>query len=103
MSITVIADQPAVKRSVRGQLTSALLRDYRRMSAEAPADHQAGRHVGVDPDTVACGACLCSGDMPESSAATLSRAEYLERNIAETVRLMRLRADLVAFEHAIAS
>ena len=95
-SIVPITNTPANKR-----LVQSLLDDWNRAVAQASADHDEGRHVGLDGDDIAvsCGACMAGGDYPERHP--LTRAELLERNIAEAVARMRLHADISAFENSM--
>ena len=75
----------------------SLLAERRSLIAQAADDHREGWHVGLNCDDIHCADCLgCLGDMP--AEPTMSRAEYLSRNIAHTVAQMQLNADLVSLE-----
>lgn len=93
-SIVPVTNTPANR-----SLVQSLLDDWNRTVAQASVDHDEGRHVGLNGDDVACGACIASGDYPERHA--LTRSELLERNIAEVIARMKLHADLSAFEHSM--
>lgn len=85
------------KAAARRRLADSLIRDFERLIAVASAEHDEGRHVGEDYMEVACGACG-PGDMPSYPDQT--REWYLERNIAEKIALIRLRADITSFVSA---
>ena len=94
---TTVPTKPRLANADRS-LAIVLLAEFRSRLAQSHADHDAGWHVGRDGDDVCCGACNCSGDMP--GKPTMTRAEYLERNIEHAIAEMRMHADLVAFERA---
>ena len=97
MSTTVPNNAVTVETPSRAQLVAAHA-DWRRIHSIALPDHAEGRHVGFDADDVACGACMSSGDMPDRPSMT--RSQYLERNITEAILLMRMRAAIASFEVA---
>jgi hypothetical protein len=77
-----------------------LLETRRELIDAAWQEHQDGWHVGTNLDY--CSDCP-RGDIPRvvGIGAHPSRAEYLERNIAEAVDRMRLHADLAALSFGI--
>lgn len=98
MSETLSPAPKESKAAARRKLADSLVRDWEQLQTVASPDHDEGRHVGEDDMEVACGACMYSGD--RLRRPDRSRGEYLERNIAEKVALMRLRADFSSFEFA---
>lgn len=75
----------------------ALLAERREQIAQAAIDHRDGWHVGLNCDDIHCADCLGRhADMPADP--TMTRADYLTRNIAHVVARMHLAADMVAFE-----
>lgn len=77
-------------------LNKKLKSDFIKSMARALIDHKDGKHVGTNSDETNCGACMYGGDM--DGLGNQDRGELLERNVADQVALMRLRATMNKLE-----